>query len=514
MTKKKTTSGTARPRRRILFVRPPDNVQRVALRRVARRWRWVLVALVLLFLFRLVDRNVKTPGVLGYFPDDARWVASSRDFPAFWAGVNDSDLRARLPQEAAQPLHEIGLRFRKWTGLRPTPGRWRLWLGPYLVASWSPDHGTGASLRPGLLLRAAAKPLGLGESAERLVLYRSGLYYGWRDGYLILSQRSEYVEAALAQNAGVLRAEALGEGGRLRLRSRAKPQWTLTIAGENGLPAQGWIERSFMTEGPPLTLPHAWPAGPVMVVSGRDAQDTVDWVRNLLDQLPAAEIINTGLRDVEAQLPLEWTEDHEFSLALTSVDLAQPLAVPEVALVQRVVGGATLPEPTPPSMPFAWPVPPHEDLAQANGANADSRPAPEMAEGWLRPVLGPDFTLSVAVTGDDRYFTSREAAMSEYLGRVGPGVKLPVDLTLFVDWSQFLPVYESLLVRAAAYELLPRSSSDDIENIFLPYTVLLHNLGRLYIEGIAQDSRTLLNGFLAENFSGPGDNAGNASNAR
>lgn len=463
----------------------------------------MLIVLGVLFLFGLIDQGIKTPSVLGYFPDDARWVASSRDFPAFWAGVNESDVRARLPEEAALPLYELGLRVRKWIGVRPTPGRWRLWLGSYFVASWSPDHGNGVSLRPGLLLRTGARLLGYGSTASHPVSYRSGVYYGWRDGYLILSQRAEYVEAALAHNARFLRAQALADD-RLRLRSRARPQWSLSIAGEDGLPAQGWIERTFMTEGPPITLTHAWPPGPLMVISGRDAQDTVDWVRNFFDQLPAAEIINPGLRDIEAKLPPEWTEDHEFSLALTDIDLTQPLAVPVIALVQRMPAGAVLPEPASPSMPFAWPVPRQVDLNAAK----PSRPAHDMAAGWLHPVLGPEFTLSVAVAGDDRYFTSRESAMSQYVGRVGPGVKLPVDLTLFVDWNRVLPVYESLLVRAADYELLPRSSPEDIENIYLPYTTFVRNLGRLYLEGAEQDSRTLLNGFLAENFSGPGDNTG------
>ena len=504
MTKKKTASGTVDPRRRNLFTRAPDPVQRVALRRVAYRWRWILIVLGIVFLFGLIDRTIKTPGVLGYFPDDARWVASSRDFPAFWAGLNDSDVRTRLPEEAALPLYELGLRVRKWTGVRPTPGRWRLWLGPYVVSSWSPDHGTGVSLRPGLLLRMAAGVFGLGQSDEHPVVYRRGLYYGWRDGYLVLSQRSEYVEAALAQNARFLRAEAVSDG-HLRLRSRANPQWSLSVTGADGLPAQGWIERSFVTDGPPLTLTHAWPSGPLMIVSGRDAHDTVEWVRQVLDQVPAAEIFNPGLRDVEAQLPPEWQEEHEFSLALTDIDLSQPLAVPVVALVQRVPGNAVLPQPTAPFKPFAWPLPPRTNGAGANGANASSRLGPEMAEGWLHPVLGPKYTLSVAVAGDDRYFTSRESAMSHYVGRLGPGVKLPADLTFFVDWDRFLPVYEALLVRAATYELLPRSSLEDVENIYLPYTAFLRNFGRLYLEGVAQDSRTLLNGFLAENVAGPSE---------
>src|SRR5690606_10230606 len=152
----------------------------------------------------------------------------------------------------------------------------------------------------------------------------------------------------------------------------------------------------------------------------------------------------------------------------------------------------------PSARPFAWPLPRPAEKDGANGTAGKGDNHSRLAEGWLQPVLGPELTLCAAAHGGDRYFTSRESAMSDYVGRIGPGVTLPVDLTVFVDWDRFLPIYQSLLIRAAELELLPRSSPEDVEKIYQPYIAFLRNLGRLHLEGAAQNSRTLLNGFLAE----------------
>jgi len=102
--------------------------------RTARGWLLLGLALAGIVVLAGVDRRLKTPPHGGFCPEDALAVAEAPQWPAFWSGAAASDA-GRAAAEPAQKLgHAASLAILKQTGVRPTPSRWRLWLGPTLVA--------------------------------------------------------------------------------------------------------------------------------------------------------------------------------------------------------------------------------------------------------------------------------------------------------------------------------------------------------------------------------------------
>ena len=132
----------------------PDSTPRK--RGVLRGWRALILAVVLIVAFVWLDGRVKRQASgVGFCPEDATWIAATDDFGAFWEGVGRTQAVERLRQDWPRPLAGWELAVRQATGIRPTPDRWRLWMGQPLLAAGSPD-GKGLCVYPGLLLRGAS----------------------------------------------------------------------------------------------------------------------------------------------------------------------------------------------------------------------------------------------------------------------------------------------------------------------------------------------------------------------
>ena len=156
--------------------------EKARFRRFVRRWGILLGVCLALGVLAALDRHLKRADrPIGFHPADAACVAVSADFPSFCARLAASDAAERFMSETPRPFEAFELAVRKATGVRPTPLRWSVWLGPRLVWSrW--NHTQGICVHPGLLLRLAHSlrvPAGRVPTPAAVFFRRQ--FYAWRD---------------------------------------------------------------------------------------------------------------------------------------------------------------------------------------------------------------------------------------------------------------------------------------------------------------------------------------------
>ena len=191
----------------------------------------------------------------------------SPDFPSFCAKVADTDAAA-LPHRDPRPFEAFELAVRKATGVRPTPLRWDVWMGPRFV--WSRWNGTqGMCAHPGLLLRAvhAWRSLWGARPDAEGVYACAGQYYAWRDGFLLVSPSPEYVKAALDSPL----VDQLHEGNDTSL----LVQWNdgdLRVH-RTGLPVEGTLNQALQSRA----NPRGWqtPAHDALLTWARPRRDAL-----------------------------------------------------------------------------------------------------------------------------------------------------------------------------------------------------------------------------------------------
>ena len=120
--------------------------EKTGFRGAVRRWDALCVVCAFLGLFAVADYRIKRAGEgLGFHPSGAACVVVSQNLPAFCARVAATDAAARFTDETPRPFDAFELAVRKATGIRPTPLRWRVWLGPRFVwARLSPGGSSSA----------------------------------------------------------------------------------------------------------------------------------------------------------------------------------------------------------------------------------------------------------------------------------------------------------------------------------------------------------------------------------
>lgn len=229
-------------------------------RGVLRRWWPFAVLFVALWAYHAADRRVAAAGPFpAFIPHDAYVTLAASDFPAFWRAMERTGTWHTAVDAGVNPAYRAELHLRETTGVRPTASRWHNWLGPRLAWAKSPD-GTGLCARPGLLLRAAARVHGwwTEQDAEGQVARYGPYHFAWRDGALIVSASTAFVEAALAAPPREGLA-ASPDRHRITLRTQFPAEATLELAATNGLPVSGVAAIPLGERVGPLTLPTAWP---------------------------------------------------------------------------------------------------------------------------------------------------------------------------------------------------------------------------------------------------------------
>lgn len=463
------------------------------MRRIVTGWRVFFLACVAVLLFGVIDERHALSGTAqGFYPPQTYCMISAWDFPKAWSELLRSDALKRMAEDWPRPHKELELAVRLGTGVRPTPVRWRFWLGHRTVFAFAPE-GIGITAFPGHALRwadALRRALGYVPDADGIGQYR-GFFYTWRNGYLVASSSRDYVSAAKSQ------------AGAPRLHSDSEALLTVQWEGEHpgfadlmpgaGLRVSGQVAFACADGGRPITLPQAWPSTSLVTVSARSTDD-IERAWTALDSALARVDVYAALRqhilvpaslwNLHAPSP-EWVQnvDH-VSIALLDIEAKETMPVPVLAFAMRYADSA--PEADPFSsifqsrqkVPFEW-----------NG-NA----------GYMAPLLGTAISPCVARTQREWMLTTNGPAMSEVAGHLadGPACAGEVDVALRASWEKIGDALEAVVLQLGEAEALPRMNANDVRAVVLPKIKALSKLGRIALDGVAREGTLKFSGHLAK----------------
>jgi len=454
-----------------------------------RRWRALLVAVLAGLLLIWSDARLKSTSLEGYCPENSDWVFAAEDFGRFWEALQKTERLRSVAQALSRPLAHLERVVRRTTGIRPAPLRWNTWLGPRLILA-SADGVTGMCVRPGLLLRAAAiadrcRPHGA--RADRLGRFRS-LSYGWRDGFLIVSQSADYVRASLAAPVPPL---ALSRGrDEARFFVRTPVEATVRLRALDSLPIEASFTAPVALEHGALLLTNPWPKLPCISVAAAHSASLAQLIKTLqpaLSRSPFCTAVSLLFSDLRERwrvgaLPEGWDVGiEEWSVALTGLDTQESLPVPEAALILSGLPGPAARHPLEPLflggpvLPMAW-----------NGE-----------PGVLVPWWGEKLSWCLGRSGAHWLLTTQEPLMASLAESLREGPEVPADLALRVNWREVSRAAQALLPRAADLELIPRANSEDIRRDWMPVVDAVSDMGRCEVLGRFEDGRVILKGFLA-----------------
>ena len=448
------------------------------MRKRIRGWRGWLVAAALLAAVLLLNDFLSGTGPVAYGPDNAQWIVSADDFPAFYRNLLDTDLAKAVNDEAPDHYAAWQLAVRQTTGIRPTPLRWRVWLGRRFLAAVSED-GWGACVRPGILLRVADSLRGLGGWRPAVRQFGS-YYYAWRDGALIFSKSEKYVLASLEGPVHVTFPPVINSADKLSVYvTSSEPRLVISItpAGRQ-LRVRGSLDPGQPTpfDAPPTLA--AWPADAAIAWAAAPKCSNLKGLAILLwDQIDSRAQVSKrpwfgALKNLfhetlaswpDKPLPDNWDEQvAECSFALLGIDDSETLPVPELGLVLRSRNSTPGTHPfepligSGPALPYEW----------------DGHP------GVVAPCAGEKAAVCLSSFGTDWLAASQEPAMAALMSAVqqtGVQCRVPNEALVAINWSKTVEVVQLLAQKAAKLELLPRMNSADLEKTVMP---LLRALAR------------------------------------
>ncbi len=453
-------------------------------RRIARGWLALLAALLVYALLVLLDQHLKRAPHPGFRPEQASCTAFAPDAPQTWMALKRLPAAKTVRDELPRWVHQAELALRLATGIRPEPERWRVWLGPQMLASIR-DGQWGVCVRPGVLLHAAhwANRL-VASSVDGFYTYR-GLRYAWREGFLVASPWPEYVRAALqaapCANTG---AESRPDGVSL-VWNNPVPGEALLVPGD--LELRGRLTVSIPHTPESLRLPDAWPNDPMLTVSMQRLDALSPFWSLFADTAAAQWLERHGTALVTAwrfpALPDNWDARlSEAALALYDVDISEITPVPEcaAALRDREAPGGT--HPLAPLLtgdhpiPYAW----------------NAHP------GQILPVFGEKCSLCLA--GDEGYWlvTTQEPLMGRLLGHLSPRPAPANTFALRLNCKKAGGLASNVLRRAAALELIPEMDPRDLEREWLPAVHVISQLGRLSVDASSDGKQVIFAARLSE----------------
>jgi len=436
--------------------------------RRVRRWLLTVVVVAAVAAGFAMDLRLKTAGgAPGYVPPDARWVAYAPRLDRLWdyatcsgafgaapEGVLADNPTCRFLKEWPRPYGAMELAIRKSTGIRPTPARWRLWMGQGLLTFGTGD-GVGFCARPGLLLRAAHL---LNRNGENGVFRYGPYFYAWRDGCCIFSTSPAVVAAALA--APAYAPDALPEAEEVRVDWHASPETVAFVRPEEGWGIRGRMQMAVAPSAGPLTLAEAWPEGVLLGVAasdGRAVAAVADWLRQATGALPKWMALDAAIPPWAAEV----TGDRACAAALLATGEQQ---APSLAWALR--------------LPVVTPDEPHP----LTGASAAPSP----------PALGR--------TGETWLAANDPGTLATLETQPVAGAGANVEAELRVDWARTGRVLEQYL----------RARAEKDESLVLPVEMngapaarALAQLGALRIEAHAQGDALAFKGRLASRTAKP-----------
>ncbi len=443
-----------------------------------RRGVALLIIVVIAAVAVLVDRRMIASPDAGYVADNATWQLETSDLPAFlrhWNALNTSAAMRR----ASPALHQaVPLAICRMTGVRPTPGRARLWLGQsFLVAG--DQEGWCLSIRPGLALRAASwlgSPLRQADDDDFWRDYASG----WKDGFLLMASSRTYLEKVLAGGKAVPRTEARDDVTRL--------SWKGTYPGVLEIAAAEQIPLLFRIEAPAdpeakLHYAAGWP----------DALLTINTHRGA----PVVQAALEGLRWAEAQVnpelsatlralfatwwpvycpvPIDTAPVGEWAAGIANIDVQE-----DVPVVESIWAG--------------WAADPAALAALAPATRQEHRW--DDVSGWLFPIAGDARAWAQADREGAAFLSSHEHGMPALLATARREPEAGV-AALNLRWKPFTALLRDALIRAASDGLLPGYNENDVKADLVPMIDAFADWGTLQLHAGAEEGAIMGDGWIA-----------------
>jgi hypothetical protein len=445
-----------------------------------------------------IDGRIKSNApAQGYCPPAAEAILSSPDFGSFWIHALSTEQVQRIRADWRRAEAGIELSIRNLTGIRPTPSRWRLWMGHRFVAAASPE-GYGVCTYPGLLLRAVSAVHGRIQSPIDASGVRpfGELFYAWRDGFVIVSNNAEYVRKSL--EAEPLAMEPGLPARAIRFESRVEPIVAFEVLAADEFPMIGELPNAITDRSAPMTLWSAWESPPMAACSASTWGDIAQVLTIADDALTRSEHWQP-IRKAGEELFTEWgltappdtwpneRLDH-CALVLEGFDTGSNVPYPELAFVVRS------------TLPAAGAHP----LAQLVPAEYDSIPYQWNGnDGLLYPMAGAQWAPCLSHSGRDWLAASRERVMAELAPNLGDGMPGGADLAIHIDWQQVSAALTRIVARNDQFELVPELSRDEVRARVAPIAQAVRHLGQTLILGKRTENGTVLEGRLARRIPEP-----------
>ncbi len=437
---------------------------------VARGWLLLLLALIGAATASVYDRRLKESPHAGFIPADAAVVVAARDLPTCWDAFLALPTGRTLEPGLRVFFQDFEREVRLRTGIRPTPARWSTWLGRAVLAAQY-EGAWGVCVRPGLLLRAATA-VGLGGDTGNY----NGIYYAWRDGFLVASGDAAWVAAA--RNAtphsgdAPLAVDALAldwADGHAVLRLEPGLPVAIALTGAERLPASGRRPRLPAVGGETLRPMLSLSAKSYDLLAAivrrldRAASVSTPWIRGRQRLVTALHAWGAGFDPLGRRL----RRGGALVLALTEVDSGKPVPTPAGLLVQeRGDDGSTI-HPLDGVVAKATTLPGH--WAGLEGAQV--------------PLLGPALVLCTAATPEHWYATSRERVMNALATLPMDHETQEADAALRIYWPGLTQPLARLLLRSDSWNPYADLNPQVREQKYLPIARALEALGeaRLYL---------------------------------
>lgn len=459
------------------------------LRRRLKRWGPLAAVFAVLALTALVDTRLKTSSHYGYAPPDTGWLAASDDFGQFWAGIEQSDTMALLTETGPHPLAGLSSTFRRAVGIRPTPVRWNLWLGPRLIA-WQRGDERGFCVRPGVLLRAAHLfHLATRTTIQGTRVYRHrGLFYTWRDGFVLAATSPEDLTTAVeVTTARIGRAEHPRE---LRVAAHLPEEIRIHFQGADGLPVSGSVRLALFGGRSRLVTPAAWPVPPVCLLAAGDGRNLAALLRTAGHKAASLPAMEWPARFAGA-LAQHWATPSVETLAsavpgeqcvgIADFDLSVFPPLPVVAWLMRPEHSPEGPHPwaalLPPDLavPFEW----------------------EHHPGLIVPGLSEKASLYLGQTEALWVATTQEPLMADFATAVTPSSPVEADAMFVLDWNKAAHAAQALLRQLEELELIRPVDRPFPGSGYAHVAGRFQHLGRVMLTGQVIENRLQFSGHLA-----------------
>ncbi|MBI2424075.1 MAG: hypothetical protein HYV27_14690 [Candidatus Hydrogenedentes bacterium] len=454
---------------------------------IARGWFILAGAICGLTLAGWLDRDLKTATVPGFIPAEAAWSIYTPDFPAAWHWFEREPAWAPLRDTFPTQILDPRLRLRQVSGVRFTPARWRTWFGPSLLMHGNAVHW-GAVVKPGLLLRCAHYIAGAPVPDSRGLYQWHGYYYGWREGFLLISPSQDWTRETLEGTVDAANA-APASMPLIRLQRRGDHPASFTLRCAPGAPFSGTAAIPIQTKTRQLELPFPGGDPPMLLVEGASLQQIEAFRRGVVNYL--APLCVSGPKiDLPAPFSLLATAyaqlagrniDNGAGIALHDVAWMHGIPVPVLALVLDDPEGAGLEHPfsiEAPGLveePYRW----------------------DGVAGSVTPLWGDGMALWRA-RKTPYWIAATQADTVAALLRGDRTAEAPYYVSLFLgaSWPKLADAASAALTRAEEWGLFTEWLDAEIRRAVTPFAESVAQLTRIevYIEGTGDALR--FTGFL------------------